>query len=71
METERLFKLLVRAVFNFRRKTLANALRRIALELGGEKRLQEAFQALGLDPGGRGENLSVEQFSLLASYLTK
>ncbi|NLY89046.1 MAG: ribosomal RNA small subunit methyltransferase A [Firmicutes bacterium] len=71
VETERLFKLLVRTVFNARRKTLANALRRIAPELGGEKRLQEAFRVLGLDPGGRGEDLSVAEFLLLASYLTK
>ncbi len=69
--TERLFKLLVRTVFNSRRKTLANALRGIAPELGGEKRLQEAFQALGLDPGGRGEDLSVDEFLSLASYLTE
>ena len=69
--TERLFKLLVRTVFNSRRKTLANALRKIAPELGGEKRLQKAFQDLGLDPGGRGEDLSVDEFLSLASYLTE
>ena len=70
-ETERLFKLLVRTVFNARRKTMAKALRGIAPELGGEKRLQEAFQALGLDPGGRGEDLSVADFLSLASYLAE
>ena len=50
---------------------MAKALRGIAPELGGEKRLQEAFQALGLDPGGRGEDLSVADFLSLASYLAE
>ncbi|NLZ43465.1 MAG: ribosomal RNA small subunit methyltransferase A [Clostridia bacterium] len=71
VETERLFKLLVRTVFNARRKTLANALRKITPELGGEERLQEAFRFLGLDPGGRGEELSVAEFLALASYLSE
>jgi len=69
-ETERVFRLLVRTVFTFRRKKLANALRRIVPELGGEKRVQEAFRAMNLDPGERGENLSPEQFLTLASHLT-
>lgn len=70
-ETERVFRLLVRTVFSFRRKKLVNALRGIVSELGGEERVQEAFRAMNLDPGERGENLSPEQFLTLASHLTK
>lgn len=69
--TERLFKLLVRAVFSARRKTLVNALQKITPELGGEDRLQEAFRVLDLDPGCRGEELSVAEFLALASYLAE
>lgn len=70
-ETERVFKLLVRTAFTFRRKKLSNALQGILSELGGEERVQEAFRAMNLDPGERGENLSPEQFWTLASHLTK
>ena len=70
-QTERLFSLLVRTSFAYRRKNLFNSLRRIFSDLGGEKRVEEAFQVLGINPKQRGETLSPEEFYALASYLAK
>jgi 16S rRNA (adenine1518-N6/adenine1519-N6)-dimethyltransferase len=70
-ETERFFSLLVRTVFSFRRKNLYNSLRSIFSELGGEKKVVEAFNALKINPLQRGENLSPEEFYALASYCAK
>lgn len=69
--TERFFSLLVRTAFAYRRKNLYNSLRCIFSELGGEKRVEEAFQVLGINPQQRGETLSPEEFYALASYLAK
>lgn len=70
-QTERLFSLVVRTVFAYRRKNLYNSLRSIFSELGGEKRVGEAFQALQINPLQRGETLSPEEFYDLASYFAK
>ncbi|MCL6613591.1 MAG: 16S rRNA (adenine(1518)-N(6)/adenine(1519)-N(6))-dimethyltransferase, partial [Firmicutes bacterium] len=63
---ERIFTGLVRAAFGQRRKTLANACRAWTAGLD----LREDFDALclraGIDPGRRGEELSVEEFLGLA-----
>ncbi len=53
----------VTAVFSQRRKTLRNALRNMFT--GSE------IAALGLDPGDRGETLSLEEFALLGNLLAK
>ena len=55
---ETLFARLVAAAFSQRRKTLRNAARALATE--------EAFAAAGIDPGRRGETLSVDEFIALA-----
>ncbi len=55
---ERLFEAIVAAAFSQRRKTLRNAARALVLEA--------AFAAAGIDPGRRGETLSVAQFVALA-----
>ena len=60
-ETES-FQAVVRAAFQMRRKTLRNALR----ALGDAKRASTALREAGIDPGRRGETLSVEEFGKLA-----
>ncbi|HSS71466.1 MAG TPA: 16S rRNA (adenine(1518)-N(6)/adenine(1519)-N(6))-dimethyltransferase RsmA [Casimicrobiaceae bacterium] len=58
---EALFARIVAAAFGQRRKTLRNALK----ELANEKELERA----GIDPGARGETLSVAVFARLANAL--
>jgi 16S rRNA (adenine1518-N6/adenine1519-N6)-dimethyltransferase len=67
---EAFFTRLVKAAFAARRKTLRNtlAVRAPALGLAAEEVLA-AFQALDIDPGRRGETLSVSQFVLLSNAL--
>ncbi|OGP24910.1 MAG: ribosomal RNA small subunit methyltransferase A [Deltaproteobacteria bacterium GWC2_56_8] len=59
---ERLFKAVVRASFGTRRKTLLNSL----VFLGYEKAVvAEALFHAGIDPGRRGETLSIDEFAAL------
>jgi 16S rRNA (adenine1518-N6/adenine1519-N6)-dimethyltransferase len=60
-ETEA-FRDVVRAAFQMRRKTLRNALR----GLGEPERADRALSEAGIDPGRRGETLSIEEFAKLA-----
>jgi 16S rRNA (adenine1518-N6/adenine1519-N6)-dimethyltransferase len=56
------FRLVVRAAFQLRRKTLRNALRGV----DGAKRAERALDTAGIDPTRRGETLSIEEFGRLA-----
>jgi 16S rRNA (adenine1518-N6/adenine1519-N6)-dimethyltransferase len=56
------FQSVVRAAFQMRRKTLRNALR----GLGEADRADRALSQAGIDPGRRGETLSIEEFAKLA-----
>jgi 16S rRNA (adenine1518-N6/adenine1519-N6)-dimethyltransferase len=55
------FEAVVSAAFGQRRKTLRNALQRL---IGAER-----LHALGIDPGARGETLSVPQFAAIANAI--
>jgi 16S rRNA (adenine1518-N6/adenine1519-N6)-dimethyltransferase len=55
---EPLFRAIVAAAFSQRRKTLRNAARAFVPE--------PAYAAVGIDPGRRGETLSVAEFVALA-----
>ena len=60
---------LIRASFNQRRKTLANALSNDpGLHLTREQVMQ-ALETLGMNPLIRGEMLSLEQFASLSNIL--
>ncbi|MEM7138919.1 MAG: 16S rRNA (adenine(1518)-N(6)/adenine(1519)-N(6))-dimethyltransferase RsmA [Myxococcota bacterium] len=59
-ETES-FRTVVRAAFHTRRKTLRNALR----QLGDDSRTDEALRQSGIDPGRRGETLTIAEFAQL------
>ena len=56
------FQTVVRAAFQMRRKTLRNALR----ALGDADRATRALSDADIDPGRRGETLSIEEFAKLA-----
>lgn len=56
----------VHGAFGLRRKTLSNALKGAGFE---KALLDAAFAATGIDPGRRGETLSLEEFAALARAL--
>ena len=62
------FRELVKAAFGMRRKTLRNALKSLDLPPG---ELEKALAKAGIDPGRRGETLSVEEFSGLSRALSE
>jgi 16S rRNA (adenine1518-N6/adenine1519-N6)-dimethyltransferase len=57
------FRLLVKGGFGQRRKTLRNALE--AARIAPREALQAALQAAGVDPGRRGETLSVDEWEAI------
>ena len=69
VQDERLLFAVIRAAFNQRRKTLANALDHCT-QIGLEKeRLQECIQKMNLPAAVRGEELTLEQFGMLTDLL--
>jgi 16S rRNA (adenine1518-N6/adenine1519-N6)-dimethyltransferase len=64
---EPLFRRVVKGAFSQRRKILANALG--SARVAPPERLAAAFAAAGVDPGRRGETLSVEEFAALTRAL--
>jgi 16S rRNA (adenine1518-N6/adenine1519-N6)-dimethyltransferase len=68
VEDEELFFRTVRAAFGQRRKTLANALSAGFPELGREA-CRTAAADCGIDPGVRGETLSLADFAVLANRI--
>lgn len=68
VEDEKFFFQVTQAAFAQRRKTLLNNLLALA---GKDKRepLSELLQSIGIDPGRRGETLSLEEFAKLSGSL--
>lgn len=67
-KNERLFRNVIKAAFEMRRKTLTNAL---SAKLGvGKERIADAIRTLGFDENIRGERLSTEDFVNLSDLLT-
>jgi 16S rRNA (adenine1518-N6/adenine1519-N6)-dimethyltransferase len=67
LKDEDLFRKLVKGSFAQRRKTIRNSL------LGSgwsAEQLDKAFPEAGIEPGRRGETLSVEEFGVLANILS-
>ncbi|MRR35226.1 16S rRNA (adenine(1518)-N(6)/adenine(1519)-N(6))-dimethyltransferase, partial [bacterium] len=62
---ERFFRRLVKGAFSMRRKTLWNCLKGANLGLSGEQ-LSEALAQCGIEPGRRGETLSLDEFAALS-----
>ncbi len=69
---ERLFFQIVRSAFQYRRKTLRNALR-LAFRSGevqpSPELVNSALETLSLDPNRRGETLSISEFADLANMV--
>lgn len=66
LHDEALYRKLVKSAFAQRRKTLRNSL--LGSGWQGEQ-IESACQAAGIDPGRRGETLTVEEFGVLANFL--
>lgn len=66
VKDEKLFFNIIRQSFNMRRKTLWNALKPLGF---GDEKLKKAFEDTGIDPGRRGETLSIVEFGELANRL--
>ena len=62
-----LFFAVVRAAFGQRRKTLANAL--AGARFAFDRPVPDLLRSVGIDPGRRGETLSLEEFASLANRL--
>jgi 16S rRNA (adenine1518-N6/adenine1519-N6)-dimethyltransferase len=69
-ESEAVFFRVVRAAFNQRRKTLANALYAVFNESFSKERITEIVVSCGFDARIRGEMLSIEDFIKLSSHLS-
>ena len=67
---ERMFRELIRAAFEMRRKTLVNAIT-AKLPHIGKDRVLSAVRQLGLPDTVRGERLSCEEFVKLADILSE
>jgi len=65
---ERLFRQVVKASFSQRRKTLWNCLKSSNL-LDDSDQLAATLDSCGIDPGRRGETLTLEEFALLTRTL--
>ena len=66
---EKLFFRTVRAAFALRRKTLANSLLSGFSGSLGKQELASAIERSGIDPGARGETLSLQDFSVLSDNI--
>jgi len=67
VKDEELFFKVARQSFNMRRKTLRNAVK--SLGIIDSDKIDEAFEAVGINPGRRGETLSIEEFAALADSI--
>ena len=68
-ENERLMFCIIRASFNQRRKTLVNGLNNSPEISASKEQIAGALEKLGLNPGIRGEALTLEQFAELSNVL--
>ncbi|KOA18936.1 ribosomal RNA small subunit methyltransferase A [Clostridium homopropionicum DSM 5847] len=67
VKDEELFFKVARQSFNMRRKTLKNAVK--SLGVIDSDKIDEAFKAVKINPGRRGETLSIEEFAALADSI--
>ena len=70
VEDEKAFQRVIRSAFTYRRKTLANAIRFGEFSHLSVEKIHQALRSAGIDPGLRGERLSLEQFRDLARALS-
>jgi 16S rRNA (adenine1518-N6/adenine1519-N6)-dimethyltransferase len=70
VEDEKALHWVIRSAFNYRRKTLANAIHLGKFSHLPTEKIQKALQAAGINPISRGEVLSLEQFRDLSRALS-
>ena len=68
---EVLFRNVVKASFGHRRKTLRNALKNQLLLKGNGESIETSLRRAGIDPGRRGETLSLQEFADLSKALSQ
>ena len=71
VEDERLMFRLIRAAFNQRRKTLANAIKNFEGMTFSREDVENALTASGIDTRIRGEALGLKEFAEISNYLVK
>ena len=71
VEDERLMFRLIRAAFNQRRKTLANAIKNFEGMTFLREDVENALTASGIDTRIRGEALGLQEFAEISNYLVK
>lgn len=71
VEDEAMFFRIVKAAFAQRRKTLLNCLSAAFSGSAGRDKLAECVRACGIDPGRRGETLSIDEFAVLSNAFCK
>ena len=69
VQDEKLMFKLIRAAFNQRRKTLANAVKNFEGLSFSREEVEEGIKNIGLDVRIRGEAMSLEQFAKLSDEL--
>jgi 16S rRNA (adenine1518-N6/adenine1519-N6)-dimethyltransferase len=70
VEDEKTLHWVIRSAFNYRRKTLANAIHLGKFSHLPTEKIQKALRAAGINPISRGEVLSLEQFRDLSRALS-
>lgn len=68
VKDEKLMFAIIRASFNQRRKTLANALNNFPQIMLSKEQIQEGIERLGMPAAVRGEALTLEQFAWLSDF---
>ncbi|MFG6150781.1 16S rRNA (adenine(1518)-N(6)/adenine(1519)-N(6))-dimethyltransferase RsmA [Halobacillus sp. B23F22_1] len=68
VENEEFFFNVVQATFGQRRKTLMNNLARHFKDTMDKQEIRKLIEAAEIDPGRRGESLSIEEFAVLARH---
>lgn len=68
IDDEAFFKTVVKSAFGTRRKTLLNSLKTLGF---GKEGVIGALEEAGVDPGRRGETLSLDEFGALTKALSK
>ena len=67
---EEFFRRVVKAAFGQRRKTLWNCLKSLDLDADDDASCRRPLTECGIDPGRRGETLSLDEFASLPGCLS-
>ncbi|UCD71509.1 MAG: ribosomal RNA small subunit methyltransferase A [Syntrophobacterales bacterium] len=71
IEDEAIFRKVVKASFGHRRKTLKNALKNVTFSNVNGEGIEVNFRKAGIDPGRRGETLTLREFAALSEVISE